>query len=176
MLSSYCSSTYLLSCSQFRYEIYPTRIKRWPVKNIKKTFTDPTCLNFSQLISVATCQGKVREKQNFLQVLKFLSAFLHSAYISIIPFSKCFIISLTTVFSINCLMAIHLTKNWTLSEKNTICQGNMSGNFESTEIWTTLFLRTVVQALGTCQINVGSSLFFYLDNKNRSIVSVSELL
>ena len=154
---------------------------------------------------VATCQGKVREKQNFLQVrelsgnfekmsgnfghftnvremsgnfvmainffwtwlafffacihfqvLKFLLALLHSAYIPIIPFSKCFITSMSTVlyycflaktFNIdigifNCFSGQSLFLTWknkiNCQGKMVICQGivrEMSGNFEPAQMW-----------------------------------------
>ena len=115
-------------------------------KNVKLICLFKPKLGWETLLRVATCQGKVREKHNFLQVrelsgnfkkmsgnfghltnvremsgnfvmtinffsehgwhlfacihfqvLKFLLALLHPAYIPIIPFSKCFITSMSTV-------------------------------------------------------------------------------
>ena len=42
---------------------------------------------------------------HFFQVLKFLLALLHSAYIPIIPCSKYFITFMTTIVYINCFVA-----------------------------------------------------------------------
>ena len=46
----------------------------------------------------------------FFQAQKFLLAFLHSVYFPIIPFSKCFIASMSTIFYINCFLAKTVNK------------------------------------------------------------------
>ena len=73
--------------------------------------------NFGYLTNVREMSGNFVMTNNYFlkmiaffcfllfQALKFMLALLHSAYIPIIPFSKCFITSMSTIFYINCFLA-----------------------------------------------------------------------